>query len=91
MYSSYRGISGMPTFVTGHPLITIAQSIPRVLLVQFGASSRELLHTLVFDKLAYYDVIIPGRKLEIHLRIHTDVAKSQTKSQVDSVSLTTRI
>ena len=81
----------MPTFVTGHPLITIAQTIPRALLVQFGESSRELLHTLVFDKLAYYDVIIPGRESEIHLRMPTDVAKPQTKSQVDSVSLSTRI
>ena len=30
LYASYRRISGMHTFVNGHPLVTIAQSIPRV-------------------------------------------------------------
>ena len=88
MHTSYRGISGMHTFVSGRPLITIPQSIPRVLLVQFGESSRELLHTLVFDKLAYYDVIIPGREAKIHCQVPIDVAKPQTKSLVDSVSVT---
>ena len=65
MYSSYRKIPGIYIFVIGHPLIAIAQSIHRVLLVQFGESSRELLHTFVFKTLAYYDVIIPGRELQI--------------------------
>ena len=60
MYASYRGISGMYTFVNGHPLTTITQSIPRVSWVKFGESSRELLHTFVFNKLVYYHVIIPG-------------------------------
>ena len=78
----------MHTFVTGYPLITTAQSISRVLLVQFGESSRELLHTLVFDKLLYCDVIIPGRKSEIYCRVPNDVAKLQAKCQVDSVSVT---
>ena len=88
MYTSYRGISGMHTFVNGHLLITIAQSIPPVFLVQFGESSRELLHTFVFNKLAYCHVIIPGRESEIHLRVPIDVTKLQTKFQVDSVSVT---
>ena len=56
----------MHTFVTGHPLITVAKTIPRALLVQFGESSRELLHTLVFDKLVYYGIIIPGSESKMH-------------------------
>ena len=60
MYASYRYRSGMYTFVNGHPLITSAQYIPCVSLVKFGESSRELLHTFVFNKLEFCHVIIPG-------------------------------
>ena len=56
---------GIYTFVLGHPLITIAQSIHRVFLVQFGESSRELFHTFVFKTLGYYDVKIPGSELKM--------------------------
>ena len=56
---------GIYTFVIGRPLITIGQSIHRVLLVQFGESSRELLHTFVFKTLGYYDVNIPGSELQM--------------------------
>ena len=79
MYARYRDVFGMHSLFNDHPLITTVQSIPRVLLEQFGESSRELLHTLVFDKLAYYDVIIPGRESEIHLQMPIDTIKLQTK------------
>ena len=82
--TSYRGISDMHTFVSSHPLITIVQSISRVLLVQFGESNRELLRTFVFNKLAFYDVIIPGRASQIPI----DMTKLQTKFQDDNISRT---
>ena len=88
MYTSYRGISSMHTFDNNRLLITIAQSIHPVFLAQFGKSSRELLNTFVFDKVACCDVIIPGRVSEIHLRVAIDVTKLQTKFQLDSVSVT---
>ncbi len=72
-------------------LIIIVQAIPRMLLVQFGESSREILRTFVFNKLVVYYVIIPGRESEIHLWMLIDVIKSQTKFQVDSVSVTWKI
>ena len=56
----------MHAFVNGHPLMTIATSISRIFLLQFGKSRRDLLYTFVFNTLAYYDVIIPGRESEIH-------------------------
>ena len=37
-------------------------------------------------KLAFCDVIIPGRESQIHLRIPIDVTKLQTKFQVDNGS-----
>ena len=37
-------------------------------------------------KLAFSDVIIPGRESEIHLRMPFDVTKLQTKSKADKVS-----
>jgi len=58
-------MSAIYAFANGHPLITIAQTILRVFLVQFGKISRELLHTLVFQTLGYYDVNIPGSELEM--------------------------
>ena len=67
MYTGYRGISGMHTFVNSQLLVTIAKSIHPVFLVQFGELSRELLHTFVVNKLAYFHGIIPGRESEIHL------------------------
>ena len=57
-----------------------------MLLVQFGESSCELLRIFVFNKLAFCDVIIPGRESEIHLRMPFDVTKLQTKSEADNVS-----
>ena len=57
-----------------------------MLLVQFGESSCELLRTFVFNKLAFCDVIIPGKESAIHLRIPIDVTKLQTKFQVDNGS-----
>ena len=88
MYASYRGIPGIHTFFNDHPLITFDQSTSRVFLVQFGESGREILHTSVFNKLAFYDVTIPGRESEIHLKMPIDAIKAQTKFQVDSVSIT---
>ena len=88
MYASYRDFVGMHSFFNGHPQITTVQSIPRVFLLQFGENNRDLLRTFVFNKLAFYDVIIPGRESEIHLRMPIDVIKLQTKFQVDSVSVT---
>ena len=76
----------MHRFFNGHPLISTVQSIPRVFLLQFGENNRDLLHTFVFNKLAFYDVIIPGRESEIQLRMPIDAMKLQTKFQVDSVS-----
>ena len=81
----------MYSFFNGHPLITIVQSIPSVFLLQFGENNRDLLHTFVFNKLAFYDVIIPGRDSEIHLRMPIDAIKLQTKFQVDIVSVTWKI
>ena len=37
-------------------------------------------------KLAFCDVIIPGRESEIHLRMPFDVTKLQKKSKADNVS-----
>ena len=88
MYARYRDVFGMYSFFNSHPLITIVQSIPSVFLLQFGENNRDLLHTFVFNKLAFYDVIIPGRDSEIHLRMPIDAIKLQTKFQVDSVSVT---
>ena len=88
MYARYRDVSGMHSLFNGHPLITTVQSIPRVFLLQFGENNRDLLHTFVFNKLAFYGVIIPGRESEIHLRMPIDVTKLQTKFQVDSVNVT---
>ena len=82
---------GIYTFVIGHPLITITQSIHRVLLVQFGESSRELLHSFGFKTLAYYDVIIPGSELQMRWRMPINVTKLHAKYKVDSVSVTLRI
>ena len=48
----------------------------------------DLLHTFIFNKLAFYDVFIPGRESEIQLRMPTDAMKLQIKFQVDSVSVT---
>ena len=61
IYASHRDVFGMHSFFNGHPLISTVQSIPRVFLLQFGENNRDLLHTFVFNKLAFYDVIIPGR------------------------------
>ena len=88
MYANHRDVFGMHSLFNGHPLITTVQSIPRVFLWQFGENNRDLLHTFVFNKLAFYDVIIPGRDSEIHLRMPIDAIKLQTKFQVDSVSVT---
>ena len=88
MYANYRDVFGMHSFFNSHPLITTVQSIPRVFLLQFGENSRDLLSTFVFNKSALYDVIIPGRESEIHLRMPIDVIKMQTNFQVDSVSVT---
>ena len=78
----------MHSFFNCHPLITTVQSIPCVFLLQFGENNRDLVHTFVFNKLAFYDVVIPGRESEIHLRMPIDAMKLQTKFQVDSVSVT---
>ena len=75
-------------FFNGHLLITTVQSIPRVFLLQFDENNRDLLHTFVFYKVVFYDVIIPGRESEIHLRMRIDAIKLQTKFQVDNVSVT---
>ena len=75
MYTSYREISAIYTFGNGHPVTTIAQTIFRVFLVQFGKSSRELLPTFVFKTLAYYEVIIPGSELKMQRRMPIDVTK----------------
>ena len=91
MYASYRDIFGMQILYNGHPLLTTVQSIPRVFLLQFGENNRDLLHTFVFNKLAFYDVIIPGRESEIHLRKPIDAIKLQTKFQLDSISVTWKI
>ena len=79
----------MHTLVNGRTLLTIGQSISCVFLLQFSKSSRDLLSTFVFYKLVFWDVIIPGRETQIHWQIPIDTAKLQTKSQVDSVSITT--
>ena len=81
----------MHSFFNDYRLIIIVQSIPGALLVRFGESSRELLHTFVFNILVFYYVIIPGRESKIHLGMLTDVIKPQTKFQVDSVSGTWKI
>ena len=78
----------MHSLFNGYPLITTVQSIPCVVLLQFGENSRDLLHTFVFNKLAFYDVVIPGRESEIKLRMPIDAIKLQIKFQVDSVSVT---
>ena len=88
MYARYRDVFGMHSFFNGHPLISTVQSIPHVFLLQFGENNRDLLHTFVFNILAFYDVVIPGRESEIHLRMPIDAMKLQTKFQVDSVSVT---
>ena len=88
LYARYRDVFGMHSFLNGHQVITTVQSIPRVFFLQFGENNRDLLHTFVFNKLAFYDVIIPGRDSEIHLRMPIDAIKLQTKFQVDSVSVT---
>ena len=88
MYARYRDFFAMYSFFNGRPLLTIVQSIPSVFLLQFGENNRDLLHTFVFNKLAIYDIIIPGRNTEIHSRIPIDTIKLQTKFQVDSVSVT---
>ena len=67
MYASYRGTSVMHIFVNGHPVITIAQSIHCVTCTQFRESSRELLRSLVFDKLSSCDVTIRGSDSQIRL------------------------
>ena len=89
LYGSYRGISGMHTLVNGHTLLNIGHSISRVILLQFSKSSRDILSTFVFKKLVFCDVIIPGRESQIHWQIPIDTTKLQTKSQVDSISITT--
>ena len=88
MYARCRDVFGIRSLFNFHPLITTVQSIPRVLLLQFGENNRDLLHTFVFNKLAFYEVIIPGRESELHLRMPIDAMKLQTKFQVDSVSAT---
>ena len=79
----------MHTLVNGRTLFTIGQSVSRVFLLQFSKSSRDLLSTFVFYKLVFCDVIIPGRESQIHWKISIDSIKLQTKSQVDSISITT--
>ena len=68
----------MYTLDSGHMLLTIAQSIPHILVLQFGKRNRELLCTFIFKKLAYYDVIIPGRDSEIHWLMPNDATKQHT-------------
>ena len=58
------------TFVIGHPLITIAQSTHRVLLVQFGESSRELLHSFGFKQ---GDTLVGIALVSRHWRIMTSL------------------
>ena len=88
MCARYRAVFGIHSFFNGLTLITTVESIPRVILLQFGENNRDLLHTFVFNKLAFYDVIIPGKESEMHLRMPIDAIKLQTKFQVDSVSVT---
>ena len=89
MYRSYREIFGMHTLANDRTLLTIGQSISRVILLQFSKSSRDILSTFVFKELVFCDVIIPGRESQIHWQIPIDTTKLHTKSQVDSISITT--
>jgi len=78
----------MHIFLNGHPLITTVQATCQVILLQFSGNNRDLLHTFVFDKFALFDVIIPGRDLEIHVRMPIDAIQPLTKFQVKRVSIT---
>ena len=79
----------MHTLVNGITLLTIGQSISRVIFLQFSQSSRDLLSTFVFNKPVFCDVIIPGRQSQIHCQMPIVTTKLQTKSHVDSLSITT--
>ena len=79
----------MHTLVNGITLLTIGQSISRVIFLQFSKSSRDLLSTFVFNKSVFCDVIIPGRQSQIHCQMLIVTTKLQTKSHVDSLSITT--
>ena len=85
LYHSYLGISGLYTFVNDLTLLTIS----RICLRQFGRSNRELWYTFGFNKLAYYNVVFPGRISEIHWMMPSHAGKLHKKIQVDSISITT--
>ena len=55
----------MQAFINHRRLIIIAQSISCIFLVKFAALSRKLLHTFDFNKLAWYDVTVPGNDSKI--------------------------
>ena len=79
----------MHTLVNGSTLLTIGQSIFPVIFLQYSKSSRDVLSTFVFNKSVFCDVIIPGRLLQIHCQMPIVTTKLQTKSHVDSLSITT--
>ena len=70
----------MYTLVNGRTLFTISYSTSPVFFMQFSRKDRGLLNTFDFNKLAYCDVIIPGRGTEIHLPMPIDTTNTQTKS-----------
>ena len=76
------------TFVSGHTLITIAQSISCIFLLIFAAISRKLLHSFVFKKLTSYDVTIPGSDSKISWKLDTYLPNIHTKLKLYGCSET---
>ena len=60
MYTSYKGIYGLPTAQSSHTNPYCSIYTLCVFLVQFGESSRYISLTFVFRTTVRYGVIIPG-------------------------------
>ena len=76
----------MQAFINHRRLIIIAQSISCIFLVKFAALSRKLLHTFDFNKLAWYDVTVPGNDSKITWKLPTNLPNIHTNFKLHSCS-----
>ena len=66
----------MYTLVNGRTLFTISYTTSPVFFIQFSRKDRALLNIFDFNKLAYCDVIIPGRETKIQLTMPIDTTNT---------------